>query len=194
MDDACGSSVLATSRKARRGQRRLLAHAAWQLAHERGHIGPRRDLGDQLLDLALGQVFGTLQEGVAVLPRQMRRQLGDAAEVQAAVGEHREQDGVPARGARSGDPKVGFRLREMQDVDAVAEHRRRRKARIEASPIDLTDVGDEVRLGATRPRSGPKASQLPDPFGDELRPDGVPVRFESTRQPTASTPTPNRTG
>jgi hypothetical protein len=135
--------------KARRGRKRLLADSARQLPHERGHVGPRTDLGDQLLDLALGQVRRTTEERVAVLPRQVRRQLGDAAEVQAAVGEHREQDWMLARGARRHDPQVGFRLREMEDVDAVAEHRRRRRARIEASPIHLADVGDDVGLSAT---------------------------------------------
>jgi hypothetical protein len=38
----------------------------------------------------------------------------------------------------------------MEHVDAVAEHRRRREARMEASPIDLTDVGNQVGLGAAR--------------------------------------------
>jgi hypothetical protein len=92
----------------------------------------------------------TTEERVAILPRQVRRQLGDAAEVQTAVGEHREKDGMLACGARRHDPQVGFRLREMEDVDAVAEHRRRRRACIEASPIDLADVGDEVALGGAR--------------------------------------------
>ena len=83
--------------QARRGRKRLLAHSARQLPHERGHVGPGTDLGDQLLDLALGPMRRTTEERVAILPRQMRRQLGDAAEVQTAVGEHREQDGMLAR-------------------------------------------------------------------------------------------------
>ena len=58
-----------------------------------GASGPRRQLGDQLLDLALGPVRGPLQERLAVLPGQVRRQLRNGGQVKAPLAQHR-------RGAR----------------------------------------------------------------------------------------------
>ena len=65
------------------GLRRLTSR--WHgLQKMRGGVG---DLGDQLLDLALGLVGRPFQKIVTVLRREVLRQLHDADEVEAAVAE-----------------------------------------------------------------------------------------------------------
>jgi hypothetical protein len=88
------------------------------------------------------------QDGVAVLRREMGRELRDPAQVEPAIAEHREQEGMLAGGTRRGDPQVRLCVRQMQELGAVREHRRRRRPRIQPPPVDLPDVGDEVGLSA----------------------------------------------
>lgn len=122
--------------------------AVGELPHERGHVRPGMELGDQLVDLALRPVYRAAQDRVTVLAGEVRGQPGHTAQVEAAVGQHLEQDRVLAAGARRRDPQVSLGAREMQDPGAVREHRRRGEARVESSPVDLADVGDQIDLGA----------------------------------------------
>ena len=52
---------------------------------------------------------------------------------------------LPRRSGR-GDAQIGLRLRKVEDLRAVREHRRRGRARVQAARVDLTEVGDEVGL------------------------------------------------
>ena len=114
------------------------------------HVRPWRELGDKLLDPPLREMRGPRQERRPVLERQVRRELDHAAEVQAAVREHREKDGVLARRARRGDAQVGFRLGEVEHLGAVGEQRRRRRAHVEAPLVHLGEVRDDVGLVSSR--------------------------------------------
>ena len=54
-----------------------------------------------------------------------------------------------SRGAGGGDPEVGLGLGEVEDLGAVREHRGRGFAGVEAAPVGLADVSDEVGIVAT---------------------------------------------
>jgi hypothetical protein len=88
------------------------------------------------------------EEGVPGLRGEERRQLGDSAEVEPAVGEHGQEHRVLPRGSRRGDPQIGLGLREVEDLRAVGEHRGSGVAGIEPSLVHLGDVGDEIALDA----------------------------------------------
>jgi hypothetical protein len=92
----------------------------------------------------------TRKQPVAVLRREDPYEDGDPAHVEAAVGEHLEQDGVPPRGPSHADPAEGFALGEVQDARAIPEHRGASEASVEMPEVHLGDVRDQRRLGAAR--------------------------------------------
>jgi hypothetical protein len=95
-------------------------------------------------------VGGTSQQGRRVLAVEVGCELADAGEVEAAVGQHVQEERVLARGSGGGDEQIGFRLGEVQDLFTVREHRRTGFASVEPSLVDLGDVGHEVGLDAAR--------------------------------------------
>ena len=115
----------------------------------RTDVGPRRELGEELLDLSLGLVGCALQENLSVLRREMRSEKGDTGEVKPAVGQQVQDDRVLTGRPRGRDPQEGLVLGEVEALEAVHEHGRRRLARVEPARIDLGDVGHEVGLGVT---------------------------------------------
>lgn len=123
----------------------------WQLADPIRNVRPRGEARNQLLDLSLRPVRGSLEEGVTVCRCEVRGQLCDAAQVEATRRqqgqEHRMLPGSP----RHRDPQVGLVLREVKDVGRVREHRRRRLPSVEPTGVHLGDVGDQVRLDPPRP-------------------------------------------
>jgi hypothetical protein len=78
------------------------------------------------------------------------REERDPAQVQAAVAEHVEQQGVARRGPGDHDAQRGLGLRQVQPLDAVGEHRGARLAEIEPALVHRGDVGHEVGLDAAR--------------------------------------------
>ena len=117
-----------------------------QLPHERRHVGPRRQLGDELLDLPLRKVAGAAEHRLPVLASEVRDQKRDPGEVQAAVSQHVEQGGVASGGTCHLDAQPGLRFGQMEALDTIREHRRARLAQVEAPLVHLGDVGDEVGL------------------------------------------------
>ena len=93
-----------------------------------------------------------LEESLAVFPGEVGRQECDPAQVKAPVAQHREDHRVLAGGPRHGDAQVGLRLREVQGVRAIREHRREGLAREEPSGVHLGDVGDQLALDTARLR------------------------------------------
>ena len=121
-----------------------------QLPDHRQGVRPGRDLGDQLLDLALGPVRGAAEQRLAILRGQVGRQLRDGAQVEASVAQHREKHRMLACGAGDGDAQVRLELGEVERLRTVDEHRGRGLAGVEPAGIHFTDVGDEVGLDAAR--------------------------------------------
>ncbi len=121
-----------------------------QLPDESRRIGTGRQLGRELLDLALRAVGGPLEDGVPVVGGEVRGELGDGGEVEPPVGEHGEEDRVLARRPGGGDAQVGLGLGEVEPLGAVGEHGRRGLAGVEPACVDLADVGDEVGFVASR--------------------------------------------
>jgi len=68
--------------------------------------------------------------------------------MQAAVGQHVEQDREAARGPGAGDAQVGLVLREVEDLAGVGKHGRAGLTEVEAARVDLGDVGDHLGLEA----------------------------------------------
>ena len=142
--------------------RRVLYPAIGQPPHHARGIRSGCQLRDELLDLALGLVSGPPQQRLPVRGSQVWRQLHDGGQVKTAVGQHRQEDGVLPRGARHRNAQVGLSLREVEDLRALGEHRGRGRAGVEATPVDLADVSDEVGFGAPGlpQQSGETAQQL----------------------------------
>jgi hypothetical protein len=118
--------------------------------HQGRHVLPRGQLRDQLLDLPLGPMRRPPEKHLAVLLSEVRRQLGDPAQVKPPVAQHGKDHGVLARGPGHGDAQVGLGLREAQGLRAVGEHGGEGFMGVEASLVHLGDVGDEVPLDAAR--------------------------------------------
>jgi hypothetical protein len=70
--------------------------------------------------------------------------------MEPTVRKHVEKDGMLASGPRDGDPQIGLGLGEVEDVRAVAVHRRAGLPCVEPSPVDFGDVRDDVSLGMAR--------------------------------------------
>ena len=87
------------------------------------------------------------QEFLAVRDGEVWRELRDAAHVQLAIAEHREQYRMAPRRPRDGDAGVGLVLREVQHLGAVREHRGR-FADVEPACVHFGDVRDEHGLDA----------------------------------------------
>ena len=73
-------------------------------------------------------------------------------------------------GAGGGDAQIGFGFREMEHLGRVGEHRRRGRAGVQTTRVDLGDVCDEVGLDASRlPQDlGEPAQQLVVRNGPQL--------------------------
>ena len=146
-DGGSGNPVGARS-LARRG--RSEGRGLGQLPDESRRIGTGRELGRELLDLALRAVGGPREDGVPVVGGEVRGELGDGGEVEPPVGEHGEEDRVLARRPGGGDAQVGFGLGEVEPLGAVGEHGRRGLAGVEPACIGLGDVRDEFGFVASR--------------------------------------------
>jgi hypothetical protein len=107
-------------------------------------------LRDELLDLALRLVGREGKQPVPVLRREYPHEDSDPADVEAAVGEHLEQDRVAPRSPSHTDPTECLTLGEVQDTRGIHEHRRAGVPGIETPEVHLRDVGDERRLGPAR--------------------------------------------
>ena len=121
-----------------------------EFSNDRRNVGLWRKLGDELLDLTLGLVRRPGQYALAVLVREMGREGRDAAQVQPAIPEHREEHRVLPSGASDGDTEVRLGLRKVQDLDAVREHGRASVPGVQAAMVDLPDVRNEVGLDPSR--------------------------------------------
>ena len=97
----------------------------------RWRVRPRRQLGDQLLDLALGPVRSPGEHRLAVLPSQVGRQLGNGGQVKAPLAEPLQEHGVLPCGAGHGDAQVRLELGEVEHLRAVGEHGGRGLAGVE---------------------------------------------------------------
>src|SRR5262249_19630673 len=89
-----------------------------QLAHHRRNIRPREELGQQLFDLVLGTMGGARQQHIPILVRQVWSEPDDAGEVQPAIAQHGQKDGMPTGGSRGIDAQVGLRLGQVEDLGA----------------------------------------------------------------------------
>ena len=91
--------------------------------------------------------------------------------MQPSVAEHGQEYRVPPRGAGHGDAQIGLLLREAKDIRAPDEHRGRSLASVELAAVDLTDVGDDIGLGAARPMNevGQATQQLVVRYGLQAR-------------------------
>ena len=78
-------------------RRRRLRPLPRELPHHRRSVRPGRELGNQLFDLALGTVRGSLQERVAVLWGEVRRQLGLRSGEDGRLRAWSGASGAPAR-------------------------------------------------------------------------------------------------
>jgi len=103
---------------------------------------------DELLDLPLRLVSGSSQEGIRIHRSEVRRQLGDAGEVETTVGQHFQEEGMLEGRAGRGDAQVGLGLGEVKDLRAVGEHGGGGFAGVEPALVHLGDVGQEVGLRA----------------------------------------------
>jgi hypothetical protein len=76
----------------------------------------------------------------------MRNDPARSRDMQTAVGQHGEQQGVFTRGASDRDAEVGLLFGQVQDLGAVREHRWSRLPRIQTARVDLGDMSDQHRL------------------------------------------------
>jgi hypothetical protein len=130
-----------------RGRRRTgVEPSGRQLVHRRRHVGPWCQPGHELVDLALAPVRRPAQDLVPVLGGEVRSDLRDRAEVQSAVGQHRQENGMLARGASCSNAEAGLGLREVEPLGAVDEHRSSSLSSVEPTPVDLADVGHDIGL------------------------------------------------
>jgi hypothetical protein len=116
--------------------------------HHHRNVRPGSDLRDQLQDLTLGLVGGSLQEPVSVLAGEVRSQLVDCRQVKTAIRLHGQEHRMQPRRPGCRNAEIGLGLGEVQDVHAVGEHRREGLAGKEPSLLHLRDVGDDVGLDA----------------------------------------------
>ena len=121
-----------------------------QLPDDRRDVRPRRELDDELLDLSLAQMGGSLEDHLVVVRGEERYEPRQAAQMQAAVPQHRQQLWVPACRASDGDPTVGLSLGEVQPLGAVDKHRRARLSGKEPALVDLANVRDQIGFDAVR--------------------------------------------
>ncbi len=84
-----------------------------------------------------------------VLRGEVGSQLCHAREMQSAIGEHIEEDGMLPCRSRGGNAEIGLGLGEVEPLRAVGEHRRRGFAGVEPTRVYLADVGDEIGFVAT---------------------------------------------
>jgi hypothetical protein len=91
-------------------------------------------------------VDSSREERIPVLRREVGCQLGDPGQLQPAVREHLEQDGVLPSRPGHGDPVVRHAFGEVQHVRAIEKHRRAGMARVEMAGVDLGDVSHESSL------------------------------------------------
>ena len=93
---------------------------------------------------------GPREDRLAVLRGEQRHEERHPGEVEPSVAEHREQPGVPARGACDRDAPIGLGLRKVKGLGSIDEHGREGLAREKTTLVGLADVGDEVGLDAAR--------------------------------------------
>jgi hypothetical protein len=108
--------------------------------------GPGFQLGHDLLDPTLGLVCGPLEEDLSILGSEDGSQQRDAAQVDAAVAQHRQEPGVRAAGPGHVDAQPGLGLREVEHLHTVGEHGGDGLPGVGSPGVDLSDVGDEVGL------------------------------------------------
>jgi hypothetical protein len=114
--------------------------------HPRRQVRPREAL-QELLDLGFGLVLGGLQQRASGLLGEVGSQQDDGAQVQAAIGERREDRRESPGGSGGVDALVGRILGEPQLLQAEDKHRRETGRHVEAPGVDLGDVGEEGRGG-----------------------------------------------
>jgi hypothetical protein len=93
---------------------------------------------------------GSRQEDVAIVGSQVRSELDDPGQVETAVSEHDQEDGVLTGRAGRIDAKVGFGLRKAEYLRTIREHGRRGFGGVKPSGVHLADVRDEISFDATR--------------------------------------------
>jgi hypothetical protein len=86
-----------------------------------------------------------------VLGRQVGREQLHSAQVDLAPADPVQEDRIGPRGPRGLDPVIGARLREVQDLGAVAEHRGAALVEVEGARLDLGEVGEQIRLDLVVP-------------------------------------------
>ena len=122
-----------------------------------GTSGRGASSATSMLNLALRAVGGAREQPLGVVLAQMRRQLGDGAQVKPPVGEHLEYQRESSRQPGRSDPKVRLGIRQVQLRRRVDVHRWTRLAKIELPPVHLGQMPDQVCLDATT---------APDKLGD----------------------------
>jgi hypothetical protein len=104
----------------------------------------RGQLGNQLVDRSLREVSCSREHSFGILIVEVRSEASRAAQVQPAVGEHREDKRVAAEEAGHRDAQVGLGVREMEPLGRVRVHRRACFAQVETARIHLGQMGDQL--------------------------------------------------
>src|SRR5262249_36145369 len=147
-------SVRTESRLGRGGWGRRARPSRGGLPDDGGGVRAGGKLGQGYLGLALGTTASPPQYFVPVLGGQMRSELGDAAEVQASVGEHGQEHGMGERSSAGRDAQISFGLREVQDLGAIGIHGGACLAGVEPALVDLSDLRNKVDFRAAGLRQG----------------------------------------
>ena len=112
-------------------------------------VRARGAVGQEQVDVGLAHVGGGGEEFVGVLDGEVRGEEDDGGEVEAAVGDGEEDLGKAAGGARGADALEGDVLGEVQAAHAVGVHGGTGGGEIEGAGVDLGEVGEQRRGGAT---------------------------------------------
>lgn len=130
-----------------------------QLPDAAGRVRKGCERADQPLDLPPRPVRRALEQALPCRGLQARehwRELRRPAQVQAPVGQHREQDRMPPRRAGHRDPQVRLVLGEVERPGAVREQRRERLPGVEPPLVHLGELRDQLGLDPPRLPDAPR--------------------------------------
>jgi hypothetical protein len=122
----------------------------------RRNVRPRRNLGDQPVEVALAPVPRPRKQLAVILLREMGGQHVDRRQVDLPAGEHLEHPRKPPSRPRRGDPLASRRLGHPQPLDTEREQGRARLPKVEPALVDL----DQIRQQLGRDLVGPPRQHL----------------------------------
>ena len=108
------------------------------------HIGPRREAGNQFVDLPPRHPLSFAQDRGVILGREVRCQKTDGRQVHPAVGKQIEDHRKRPRRPRSFDAVAGGGFREPENLRAVREQLSRSLASIELAPIQFREMDEKL--------------------------------------------------